>query len=109
MLSALLTGAGAEAFECGEYRTDPAAQHDVGTSHASHKAASGGDDAGGTDGVLHEAVGCHNAGSGCPGCIVPFDVADAVPNAGRIIYLLSDHVGRSIKLADSFRPPIASL
>ena len=108
MLSALLTGAGAEAFECGEYRTDPVSQHGVGASHASHEGSSGADD-GGSDGVLHEAVGCHNAGSGCPGCIVPFDVMNAAPNAGRITYLLSDHVGRSIKLADSFRPPIASL
>lgn len=107
MLSALLTGAGADAFECGEFR-DPAAQHDSGAGHASHEGSSGADD-GGTGGVLHETVGCHNAGSGCPGCIVPFDVTNAAPNAGRISYLLSDHVGRSIKLADSFRPPITSL
>jgi hypothetical protein len=109
MLSALLTGAGAEAFECGEYGADPAAQHHVGAGHASHSTASSGDDPSRTDDVQHDAVGCHTAGSGCPGCIVPFDESSAAPNAARVTYRLSDHVGRSITMADSFRPPIASL
>ena len=105
LLSALVSGAAAEEFLCGEYGD---AQH-TSTGHHSHQGVQGGDEADRSDGVFHEALGCHTAGSGCAGCLVPFDLASAAPSVGRISYPLSDQLGRSIELADNFRPPIRSL
>lgn len=107
LLSALVSGAAAQEFLCGEYG-DAAAQH-TSTGHHSHQGVQGGDEPDRSDGVFHEALGCHTAGSGCAGCLVPFDLASAAPSVGRISYPLSDQLGRSIELADNFRPPIRSL
>jgi len=107
LLSALVSGAAAEEFLCGAYG-DAAAQH-TSTGHHSHQSVQGGDEPDRSDGIFHEALGCHTAGSGCAGCIVPFDLASAAPSADRVSYPLSDQLGRSIELADNLRPPITSL
>lgn len=105
LLNALVSGALADAVDCGPIESSGVASEHA--DHASHDSADRSDEP--ADNVLHETLGCHNAGSGCPGCIAPFETTSAAPAGTRVAYPLSDLMGRSIELTDSFRPPITSL
>ena len=110
LLNALFSGALAEALDCGkvESGSNLVHEHAAFTSHDPQPDATDADEPDRSN-VFHEALGCHNAGSGCPGCLAPIYGANIAPAGHRVTYPLSDHVGRSIQLTDSFRPPITSL
>ena len=108
LLNALLSGALAEATDCGEVESAGSAATDH-ADHASHDSAGASDEPDRYDNGLHESLGCHNGGSGCPGCLAPLLMTTVAPTGSSVTYPLSDYIGRSLQLTDSFRPPITSL
>lgn len=112
LLSALLSGAMADGLRCSELEQQQQGHaHDQGADGAGHHGTA--DDPikaqGGAGTVEHEALGCHSAGTGCPGCIAPADTSSAIFPEGRVAYTFSDDIGHSIGSASNLRPPIQSI
>lgn len=109
LLNALLSGAVAEGLHCSELEQEQQDHtHVHGAAH--HGMADAPFELGSSTGTVeYEALGCHSAGVGCPGCIAPVATTSAAFAEARLAYTFSDDVGRSIELANTHRPPIVSI
>lgn len=112
LLSALLSGAMADGLRCSELEQQQqghALVHvaDGAGHHGAADSPIGAEGGAGT--VEHEVLGCHSAGTGCPGCIAPAETTSAIFSEGRVAYTFSNDIGHPISSVNNLRPPIQSI